>query len=127
VYEHNQAVFRAQAVPTRAIIDQIYMSAPSQGYNAPMFDEYALVHFNALGERTRARVLLVANCSGTCVPGYHVGQVLTVVYNPKNLSYAQLPSRLRTPSANFLYPLLLFGSLGIIFLAAAVINIVTAT
>jgi hypothetical protein len=48
-----------------------------------------------------------------------------VDYGPKNLSYAQLPSRLRGPSANFLYALLMFGSLGIIFLAAAVVNIVT--
>jgi hypothetical protein len=126
VYEHNQAVFRVHAVQARAVIDQIYMSAPSQDYSAPTFDEYALVHFIALGERTQARVLLATNCSGTCIRPYRVGQVITVDYSPANLSYAQLPSRLRGPSATFLYTLLAFGSLGLVFLGAAVVNIVTA-
>ncbi len=125
VYEHNQAVFSAQAVQARSVIDQIYISAPAEGYNPPTFDQYALVHFDANGTIAHARVLLATNCTGTCVSGYRVGQVLTVDYSPKNLSYAQLPSRNRSPSANFLYPLLLFGSFGVLFLAAAVINMVT--
>jgi len=33
VYQHNQAAFRAHAVPAKAIIDQIYASAPSQNYS----------------------------------------------------------------------------------------------
>ncbi len=125
-YEHNQAVFRAHAVQTRAVIDKIYTSAPSQDYNAPTFDEYALVHFVALGENAQARVLLASNCSGTCIQTYRVGQVLTVDYSPANLSYAQLPSRLHGPSAGFLYALLVFGSLGVILLGAAVVNMRTA-
>jgi len=52
-YEHNQAVFRAHAVQTRAVIDKIYTSAPSQDYNAPTFDEYALVHFVQHAEPSR--------------------------------------------------------------------------
>jgi Protein of unknown function (DUF3592) len=124
VYEHNQTVFRAHAVQTRAIIDKIYTSAPSQDYNAPTFDEY--VHFVALGERAQARVLLTSNCSGTCIPTYRVGQALTVAYSPTNPSYAQLSSRLHRPSAGFLYALLLFGSLGVILLGAAVVNMRTA-
>jgi len=36
----------------------------------------------AFGERTRARVLLLSSCTGTCVSSYRVGQVLTVEYNP---------------------------------------------
>jgi hypothetical protein len=125
VYAHNQAVFSAQAVQASAVIDQIYTSAPSQGYNPPTFDEYALVHFGANGTIAHARVLLATNCSGTCVPVYRVGQVLTVDYSRENLSYAQLHSRTRKPSANFVYALLLFGSFGVIFLGAAVINMVT--
>lgn len=126
VYEHNQAVFHAEAVQTRAVIDQIYTSAPSQDYNAPTFDEYALVHFNVLGEKAQARVLLATNCSGTCVRSYRVGQLLSVDYSPKNVTYAQLPSRVHGPSANFLIELLAFGSLGLIFLGAAIVNIRTA-
>jgi len=126
VYEHNQAVFRAHAVQTRAVIDKIYTSAPSQGYNAPTFDEYALVHFFALGERAQARVLLASNCSGTCIPTYRIGQALTVAYDPANLGYAQLPSQLHEPSATYLYALLTFGSLGVIFLGASVVNMRTA-
>jgi len=122
VYEHNQAVFRAHAVQTRAVIDKIYTSAPSQDYNAPTFDEYALVHFVALGERTHARVLLASNCTGTCIQTYRVGEAVTVAYSPVNLRYAQLPSRLHKPSAGLLYTLLVFGSLGVIFLGAAIIN-----
>jgi hypothetical protein len=126
VYEHNQAAFRADAVQTRAVIDQIYTSAPSQGYSAPTFDEYALVHFFVLGERAQARVLLASDCTGTCVPAYRVGQVLTVDYSRANLSYAQLPAQGRVPSPRFLYGLMIFGLLGVIFLGAAVVNIVTA-
>lgn len=126
VYEHNQAVFRAHALQTRAIIDKIYTSAPSQDYSAPTFDEYALVHFVALGARAQARVLLASNCSGTCIQTYRVGQALAVAYNPANPSYAQLSSRLHRPSAGFLYALLLFGSLGLVFLGAAIVNMRTA-
>jgi len=38
-YRHNQAVFRAHAVPARAVIGQIYASAPSQNYDAPTFSQ----------------------------------------------------------------------------------------
>jgi hypothetical protein len=110
----------------KAVIDQIYTSAASQGNSTPTFDEYALVHFIALGKRAPARILLATNCSGICVPTYRVGQVLTVDYSPANLKYAQLPARLGGPSASLLYALLVFGSLGIAFLGAAVVNIVTA-
>src|SRR5262249_52330436 len=73
-----------------ATIDEIYTSAPSQDYNAPTFDEYGLVHFDAQGKRAHARVLLATNCSGTCAPTYRVGQVLAVDYNPENLTYASI-------------------------------------
>jgi hypothetical protein len=126
VYENHQAEFRADAVQTRAVIDQIYTSAPSQGYSAPTFDEYALVHFFVLGERAQARVLLASDCTGTCVPVYRVGQVLTVDYSRANSSYAQLPAQGRLPSPSFLYGLMIFGLLGVIFLGAAVVNIVMA-
>jgi hypothetical protein len=126
VYEHNQAYFRAHAVQARAVIDNIYTSAPSQDYNAPTFDEYALVHFVAVGNRAQARVLVASNCSGVCVPAYRIGQALTVYYNPDNLRYAQLPSQLHGPSASSLTALLAFGSLGLAFLGAAVVNMRTA-
>ena len=77
VNSHNQTAFRAHAVPVRAVIDQIYSNAPSQNYDAPTFDQYALVHFEARGGTAHARALLVANCRGTCFPDYDVGQVLT--------------------------------------------------
>jgi hypothetical protein len=125
-YQHNQAAFRAQAVPARAVIDQIYGSAPSQNYTAPTFDQYGLVHFEAHGRTAHARVLLVADCSGTCIPRYRVGQVLTVYYSPGNLRYAQLRSPARSTSAAFVPGVLLLGSMGVFFLAAAVINMVTA-
>src|SRR5262249_23860440 len=57
-YEHDLAVFHAHAVRAEATIDEIYTSAPSQDYNAPTFDEYGLVHFDAQGKRAHARVLL---------------------------------------------------------------------
>ena len=116
VYQHNQAAFRAQAVPARAVIDQIYGSAPSQNYDAPTFDQYGLVHFEVRGRTAHARVLLVAGCSGTCVPEYRAGQVLTVYYSPENLRYAQPRSPARNTSAGFLPTALLFGFLGVIFL-----------
>lgn len=112
VYQHHQAAFRAQAVPAKAVIDQIYGSAPSQNYNAPTFDQYGLVHFEVRRQPAHARVLLVAGCSGTCVPEYRVGQVLTVYYSPENLRYAQLRSPARSTSADFLSEVLLFGFLG---------------
>jgi hypothetical protein len=126
VYQHNQAAFGAQAVPARAVIDQIYGSAPSQNYDAPALDQYGLVHYEVRGRTAHARVLLVAGCSGTCNPEYRVGQVLTVYYSPENLRYAQLRSPARNTSADFLTTALLFGFLGVIFLAATVINMVTA-
>ena len=126
VYQRNQATFRAHAVPVSAVIDQIYDSAPSQNYDAPVFDQYALVHFKAQGRTAHARVLLVANCRGSCVPKYRVGEILTVDYSPKNLSYAKLHSPGLKPSPGVLYALIAFGLLGAVFLVAAVINMVTA-
>ena len=126
VYQHNEEAFRAKAVPAKAVIDQIYASAPSQNYNAPTLDQYGLVHFEARGRTAHARVLLVAGCSGTCLPTYRVGQVLTVYYSAGNLSHAQLRSPAHQTSAGFLYAVLLFGSIGVVFLVAAVINMVTA-
>lgn len=125
-YRHNQAAFRAHAVPARAVIDQIYASAPSQNYDAPTFSQYALVHFQVQGRTAHARVLLADNCRGTCIPEYRVGQVLTVEYSPENLSYARLPYRASGISPDFLYALLAFGLMAVMFLAAAVINMVTA-
>ncbi len=66
------------------------------------------------------------NCRGTCIPEYRVGQVLTVEYSPENLSYARLPYRASGISPDFLYALLAFGLMAVMFLAAAVINMVTA-
>jgi hypothetical protein len=126
MYQHNQAAFAARAVPAKAVIDQIYGSAPSQNYDAPSFDQYGLVHFGVRGRTAHARVLLVADCSGTCLPRYRVGQVLTVYYSPDNLRYAQLRSPARTSPADSLPAVLLLGLLAVIFLAAAVINMVTA-
>jgi Protein of unknown function (DUF3592) len=126
VYTHNQAEFRAEAVRARAVIEKIYTSAPSQGYGAPTFDEYALIRFGAQGRIAHAQVLLVRDCSGVCVPGYHVGQVLTVAYSSENVRYAQLYSRVARPSANFLYVFLMLGVFAVMFLAAAVINMFTA-
>jgi hypothetical protein len=126
VYRHNQAAFGAQAVPARAVIDQIYASAPSQNYDAPTFDQYGLVHFEVRGRTAHARVLLVAGCSGACLPAYRVGQVLTVYYSPQNLSYAQLRHPSRETSAGSLPVVLLSEFLGVIFLVAAVINMLTA-
>jgi hypothetical protein len=126
VYQHNQGAFRAQAVKATAVIDKLYTSAPSEGVYPPTFDEYALVHFDMGAESAHARVLLASNCSGTCVPQYRVGQVLIVDYSPSNPSYAQLPFRNRHPSADFLRWFLLFGSLGLVFIGAAVVNTRTA-
>ncbi|HET7016719.1 MAG TPA: DUF3592 domain-containing protein [Streptosporangiaceae bacterium] len=121
-YHHNQAVFRAEAVQTSAVIDRLYTSAPTQNYGPSTFDEYAVVHYSALGERTQARVLLATNCTGTCVASYRVGQVLTVAYSPKNGAYAQLPSQIHGPSPGLLYAFGMLLTFGLIFLAAAVIN-----
>lgn len=128
VQRNNQAAFRSQAVPVKAVIDQIYggpIRLPTSGGPA-IFDQYGIVHFEARGQTAHARVLLVAGCSGICVPTYRVGQVLTVYYSPENLSYAQLISPARETSAGGFSPVFLFGLLGLVFLAAAVINVITA-
>jgi uncharacterized protein DUF3592 len=127
VYNNNQAAFRAQAVPAKAVIDQIYAGQPLVG--APdIFDQYGIVHFEAQGRTAHARVVLVAGCSGTCLPVYRVGQVLTIYYSPENLSYAQLNSTARGTSAygRLVWAVWGFGFLGLIFLVAAVINAVAA-
>jgi uncharacterized protein DUF3592 len=127
VYNNNQAAFRAQAVPAKAVIDQIYAGQPVAG-PLDVFDQYGIVHFEAQGRTANARVLLVAGCSGTCLPVYRVGQVLTIYYSPANLSYAQLNSSARGTSAygRLIYAVWGFGFLGLIFLVAGVINLVAA-
>lgn len=127
VYNNNEAAFQAQAVPAEAVIDQIYAGQALVGA-ADVFDQYGIVHFEAQGGTAHARVLLVAGCSGTCLPVYRVGQVLTVYYSPKNLSYAQLNSPARGTSAygRLVYAIWGFGFLGLILLVAAVINVVAA-
>jgi hypothetical protein len=129
VHRNNQAAFRAQAVPAKAVIDQVYggpIRLPATSGAPAIFDQYGIVHFEARGRTAHARVLLVAGCSGVCFPVYRVGQVLTVYYSPENLSYAQLISPAHETSAGVFYAVFLFGFLGLIFLAAAVINVVTA-
>jgi hypothetical protein len=125
-YRNNQAAFRARAVSAKAVIDQIYggpLQLPLSGGPAS-FNQYGLVHFAAQGQTAHARVLL-SYCTGTCFPVYRVGQVLTVYYSPQNLSYAQLGSPTHQNSADDLYAGVFFGLLGLAFLAAAVINVVT--
>jgi hypothetical protein len=128
VYRNNQAAFRAQAVPARAVIDQIYsgpLRLPVPG--APeSFDQYGIVHFKARGQTAHARVLLVDGCTGVCVPVYRVGQMLTVYYSPGNLSYARLSPPGRQTSADVIYAVWIFGFLGVLFLVAAVVNMVPA-
>jgi hypothetical protein len=128
VYRNNQAAFRAQAVPARAVIDQIY-SGPLRlpGPGAPEnFDQYGIVHFKARGQTAHARVLLVDGCTGVCVPVYRVRQMLTVYYSPGNLSYARLSPPGRQTSADVIYVVWIFGFLGVLFLVAAVVNMVLA-
>jgi hypothetical protein len=128
VYLNNQAAFRAQAVPARAVIDQIYSGPLRLPYaGAPeTFDQYGIVHFEARGQTAHARVLLVDGCTGVCVPVYRVGQVLSVYYSPGNLSYARLTPPARQTSADVIYAAGIFGFLGAPFLVAAVINMVIA-
>jgi predicted Zn-dependent protease with MMP-like domain len=115
---NNDAVFRARAVPAKAVIDRLYASDNSA---VPGLAQYGTVAFEAGGRTVHARVLLSV-CGATCVSGFRAGQVLTVYYLPENPSYAQL-SPASSPfgywSAAF------FGLLGAVFLAAAVINLVT--
>ena len=127
VYNNNQADFRAQAVPAEAVIDQIYAGQPLVG-TPDVYDQYGIVHFDAQGQIAHARVLLVAGCTGTCLPVYRVGQVVTVYYAPENPSYAQLNSPARGTSAygRLVYAVWFFGFLGLIFLVAAAINAVVA-
>jgi hypothetical protein len=128
VYSNNQAAFRAQAVPVKAVIDQIYAGSPrlSNGGALTVFDQYGIVQFEARGQTAHARVLLVNGCSVTCLPVYRVDQVLTVYYSPENLSYAQLSSPARESSTGVFFAVWFFGFFALIFLAAAVINAVTA-
>jgi hypothetical protein len=125
VHQHNQEAFRARAVPAAAVIDQIYDGAPSQGYGPSAFDQYAIVHFEAAGRTAHARVLLASNCTGTCVPRYRVGQVLAINYSPGNLTYAQLPSGSHGISAAVLFAIVGLELMGVILLAAAVINMMS--
>lgn len=88
-YSHNQAAFRAQALPATGVIDQIYASPPTVGLGGvASFDQYGVVRFEARGQFADARVLL-GSCTGLCTPKYHVGQEV-LVYYLQNLSYAQL-------------------------------------
>ena len=82
--------------------------------------------FGAPGRIGHAPVLLARDCSGVCVPGHHVGQVLTITYSSENVRYAQLYSRVARPSAGFLYIFLMLGAIAVIFLGAAVFNMFTA-
>jgi len=128
VYRNNQAAFRADAVPARAVIDQIYsgpLRLPDPG--APeSFDQYGIVRFNARGQTAHARVLLVDGCTGVCIPIYRVGQMLTVYYSPGNLSYARLGPPARQTSPDVIYAVWIFGFLGALFLVVAVVNVVIA-
>jgi hypothetical protein len=126
VYSSNQASFRAQAVPAKAVIEQIYAGSPGVSYFSPLtiFDQYGIVQFDAKGQTAHPRVLLVAGCNQTCVPIYHVGQVVTVYYAPGNLSYAQLNPPARVSSTNVIYALWFLGAFALIFLTGAVINAV---
>jgi hypothetical protein len=126
---HNQATFQARAVPARAAIDQIYTTGPFPapvGNGGPSLNEDGVVHFQAQGRTAHARVVLVSDCSGACLPVYRVGQVLTVYYNPQNLTYAQLNPPGPPNLIGFAFGFSLFALFGLTFLAAAVINGVAA-
>jgi hypothetical protein len=52
--------------------------------------------------------------------------MLTVYYSPGNLSYARLSPPGRQTSADVIYVVWIFGFLGVLFLVAAVVNMVLA-
>jgi hypothetical protein len=124
-YSHNQAAFRAQALPATGVIEQIYATPPTVGTSGvAMFDQYGMVRFEARGQFADARVLL-GSCSGICVPKYHVGQDVRVYYSPQNLSYAQLGAPGHgTPLSLSVFGVWFFGLLAVIFLFAAAVNAV---
>jgi hypothetical protein len=96
------------------------------GNAGPFLNEDGLVHFKAQGQTAHARVVLASDCIGACPPVYRVGQVLTVYYNPQNLTYAQLNPPGPPNLIGFAFGFFLFALCGLTFLAAAVINGVTA-
>lgn len=128
LYWHNQATFRAGAVPARAVIDRLYSTTayPLTSPGGYYYDQYGLIHFQAQGRTEHAHVLLVADCSGDCLPVYSPGQVLTVYYNPQNPTYAQLnrPGPANLVLAIYLIPF--FPLFGLVLLVAAAINLVAA-
>jgi hypothetical protein len=124
-YSHNQAAFRAQALPATGVIDQIYASSSTVGTNGvATFYQYGMVRFEARGQFADARVLL-GSCSGICLPKYHVGQDVRVYYNPKNLSYAQLGAPGHgTPLSLSVLGICFFALCAVVLLFAAAVNAV---
>jgi Protein of unknown function (DUF3592) len=118
VYTHNQAVFRAHAVPAEAVIEKVYAGASTVADSGVVSsDWYADVHFEADGRTARARVMLTP-CGMTCTSIYRAGQDLKVFYNPENPAYAQLRP---TDPSGYVWVAFL-GLMGMIFLTAAVVN-----
>ncbi len=127
-HARSLAAFRASAVPARAAIDRVYAGQVYQGdAGGSSFDQYAMVRFAARGVTAHARVLLVPGCSAVCLPRYHAGQVITVYYSPQNLNYAQLrPGGFGNGTDDAIAAVVLSGVFGLIFLTAAVVNLLTA-
>ena len=117
-HRHDEAAFLARHVSARAVIDKVYVTAPSQGYQPPGFSEYGAIHFSARGKAVRARLLL-ENCGGTCVAKYRVGQVITVDYDPANLSRVVLHTPAHGLTIKYVSILLFFEFFGALSLLVA--------
>jgi hypothetical protein len=123
--------FIAHSAPASAAIDTIKDGAPIQNYGAPpSFNEYAQVHYEVAGEVANSTVTLTANCTGVCLPIYNVGERIRVAYDTRNVSSAIYPvphGRLGLNPLGWNYLILLVGFLGILSLAAALLNMILGT
>ena len=54
----HEAAYLARKVSARAVIDKVYMGAPSQGYEPPSYSEYGTIHFTVRGKVVRATLRL---------------------------------------------------------------------
>lgn len=109
-------------VTTTAVISRVFhgplMVSESGGSSYTL---YAIVAFTADGGPASARVTL-ENCSGVCGKAYRDGGHLTVTYDSRDSANA-VAGRPATPAVHLNTAILIAASLGLVFLVAAIVNL----
>ena len=119
VQQNRDTDFARHAVITQARVIDVYNGRPypNQLGGPDTYSRFAHVRFTASGRAEVASVLVDADCSGACLPGYQPGDSVQVAYDQRHPAPARITGqhgRYRGPGTHLTWDIYTLG-LGTLF------------